>query len=70
MAKKPQPTEQPDKPQAPEPINKSYPRRLYHPAQFDPQKITTQGVLVRDPAEEEALGEGWYHSPADFPKKG
>jgi len=52
------------------PDMRQYPRRMYHPDQFNPHLTTSQGVLVKTPDEEDALGPGWCHSPAEFPKKG
>lgn len=41
---------------------RQYPRWLHHPEQGS--------VIVRDEKHEQALGEGWFDSPAQFPSDG
>lgn len=41
-------------------MNRQYPRWIHHP--------NGRSVIVNSPAHEEAHGEGWYDTPADFPK--
>lgn len=40
-------------------MTRHYPRWIHHP--------NGNSVIVNDPGHEEAHGEGWYDTPADFP---